>query len=140
MGADKHTNMQRRIDKFNAARKAARRMQHVRTGQAWRAWRGRVAAAQAKRVLQYRAVVSWRKQAAKKALTVWVAYVAWRRDKKQIMQRCAAPQQMYQPELPSCMPAHRALLLQGITMHIAPPYAPLPSESACHKYCTSINH
>ena len=89
MSTSSFVDVQKRIGKEHAASKALRRMMHMRAGLAWRAWRGRVAAAKAKRVGQYRAIVAWRKAAARKAFSIWAEYVVWRREKKQIMQRCA---------------------------------------------------
>ena len=84
-------DVQTRRDQRAQANMVLRRMQYVKQGYAWRAWRARVAVCKEKRVKAYRAGCYWRKLQAAKAFRTWVDVLAWRHEKRRIVQKCAPP-------------------------------------------------
>lgn len=65
-------------------------MKHVQLGQAWRAWRAQVRDGKEKRCKVYRAAALMLRTRAAKAFRTWVGHVEWKREKRHIIQRCAA--------------------------------------------------
>jgi hypothetical protein len=81
--------MQWRQEKQAQAHRVMRRMRYNRQGQAWRAWRGKIARSKRSREQKFRAVRLLQHALAAKAYHSWVDYLAWKHEKRRIIERCA---------------------------------------------------
>jgi hypothetical protein len=81
--------LQRQQEKQAVAKRVMRRMMHVRRWQAWRAWRCKIARSKRSREQKCRAVRLLSRCLLAKAHRVWVDYVAWKHEKRAIIERCA---------------------------------------------------